>query len=256
MASKKRQWAASAEAQCERATEALKLELKETRAKHSSEIDKLESSLLDTKARLRKASAETEKAIESAHTEERALKATLADLNRQVVEEKRNLQETREATRKVQAAEASQSDEDAGRELMRVISQLEDERKHVAELEGQLKEANNATEVPNTNGAAELSLEIGEDAASKIALLEDKLAHSIRENDSLRKEALAVAKTGDQRNEEGVSGGACNALEQERMQVTSLKSSLEESEMRLSELRRANDLSTQVRQRTILNDTL
>lgn len=246
MASKKRQWAASAEAQCEKARDALELELKETRAKHSGEIDKLESSLLDSKARLRKAAAETEKAIESARTEKLALESTLATLKRQVVEEEKLLQETQEATRKVQAAEASQSDEDLKRELMRVISQLEDERKHVAELEGQLKEAKNAPEAPHTDGASERSPEV-EDNVSKIALLEDRLAHSLRENDSLRKEAARVAA------ETGVSSDTHSATKQEGAEVTSLKRALEETERRLSELQRAKEVFAQVR-RTQISD--
>ncbi len=249
MASKKRQWAASAEAQGEKAREALKLEMKETRAKHSSEIDKLERSLLDSKARLREATAETEKAAELARTEKLALGSTLAALKRQVVEEERVLQETQEATQKVHAAEVSQRDESLNRELKRVISQLEDERKHVAELEGQLKEAKNAPEAPHANGASELSPEV-EDNVSKIALLENRLANSLRENDSLRKEAARVAA------ETGVSSDAHSATKQESMEVTSLKNALEETERRFSELQRVNELFTQVRRMKYQHDTL
>lgn len=252
MASKKRQWAASAEAQREKARDALNQELQETRVKRSREIDKLESSLLDAKERLEKTIAETEEATEAARTE----KATLAELKRQVVEEKRFFREAREAAQKVQRAGASQPDEDLRQELTRVISELEDERKQVAELESQLKEANNGAVLSFTEQAAEIRLEDKGSAVSEIAQLQTKLELTTRENESLRKEAARVIASEDVRRSDGgdTPSGEHRATVTplEHIEVTSLRKALDETEMRLSELQRAKDLSVQVRQ----NETL
>lgn len=245
MASKKRQWAASAETQREKARDALNQELQETRAKHSREIDKLESSLLDTKERLGKAIAETEEASEAAGAEKAIVESSLAALKRQVVEEKNFLREAREAASKVQAAGASQPDEPLRQELMQAVSDLEDERKHVAELEGQLKEANNGAVVSFSEQAGEIRPEDQERAVSKIAQLQAKLEHTTRENESLRKEAARRSDGG------GAFSGehSATAGQLERIEVSNLKKNLEETETRLSELQRAKDLSDQVRQR-------
>lgn len=247
MASKKRQWAESAEAQCEKARSALKHELRETRAHHSREIDKLDCSLLDAKVRLEKVVTEKEEATEAAKIEKGTLESSLAELKQQVVEEKQYLQEAREAARKVQATESSQS-EDLRRELTRVISELEDERKHVAGLEGQLKEANNGTVVSYIHQAAELRPEDEGSFVSKIAVLEDKLAHTVRENESLRKETRVIpAELGGRHGDRYASSCESKATKLEHTEVTNLKKALEETEMRLSELQQAKDLSVQVR---------
>lgn len=242
MASKKRQWAESAEAQCEKTRSTLKHELQETRAHHSREIDKLESSLLDTRVRLEKVATEREEASEAACAEKSKLEFSLAE----VVEEMRSLQEAREAARKVQAMESSQCG-DLRRELTRVVSELADERKHVAGLEGQLKEAKNGTAVPYTPQAAELRPEDDEGLVSKISLLEDTLAHTVRENESLRKEATrgVSAESGD--GDGNASSRESKAKKLEHTGETNLKEALEETKMRLSELQKAKDLSVQVR---------
>lgn len=245
MASKKRHWAASEEAQREKARDALNQELQETRARHSREIGKLESRLFDTKDRLEKAITETEEANEAANTEKATLESALAELKHEIVEEKNVLREAREAAQKVQGAGASRPDEDIRRELTRLISDLEDERKHVAHLEGQLKEAN--------NGEAEMRPQDEESAASKIAQLQAKLEHKTRENESLRKEAARViASEGDIRRSDGVGASSGDqrvaAAPLEHIEVNNLRKALEESKMKLSELQREKDLSVQVRQ--------
>lgn len=246
MASKKRQWAASAEAQREKAQDALNHELQETRAKHSREIDKLESSLLDTKERLDKAIAETEVASEAANAEKATLESALADLRRQVVEEKNFLREAREAARKVQGAGASQPDEDLRRELTLVISHLEDERKHVAKLESQLKEANNGAVSSFTEQTSGIRPGDEASAVSQIAQLRAKLEHTTRENESLRKEAARVTASKDELRR--IDGGGASTAPLEDIEVNTLRKALEETEMRLSELERAKGLSVQVRQ--------
>lgn len=254
MASKNRQWAASAETQREKARDALNQELQETRAKHSREIDKLESSLLDTKERLEKAIVETEEASEAANAKKAKLESALAELRRQVVMEKTFLREVREAARKVQEAGVSQPDEDLRRELTQVISDLQDERKHVAELESQLKEASNGAVLSFTEQAAGISLEDEENAVSKIAQLQAQLEHKTRENESLRKEAARVIASED--GVPSIGGGGASSGEHrataaaplEHIEVNNLRKALEETERRLSEVQRAKDLSVQVRQ--------
>lgn len=201
---------------------------------------------MDAKVRLEKVVTEKEEASEAATIEKSKLESSLADLKRQVVEEKHSLQEAREAARKVQATESSQS-EDLRRELAQVVSELEDERKHVAGLEGQLKEAKNGTVVPYTDQAAQLRPQDEEVFVSKIALLEDTLAHTVRENESLRKQATRgiAAEIGD--GDGHASSCESKATKLEHTEVTNLKKALEETEMRLSELQQAKDLSVQVR---------
>lgn len=242
MASKKRQWAQSAEAQCDKTRSTLKHELQETRAHHSREIDKLESSLLDAKVRLEKVVTEREEASEAACVEKRKLEISLAKL----VEEKRSLQEAREAARKVQAMESSQCG-DLRQELTRVVSELADERKHVAGLEDQLKEAKNGTVAPYAPQAAEVRPKDEEGLVSKIAVLEDTLAHTVSENESLRKEATRVVSAENDDTDENASSREKRAKKLEHTEITNLKKALEETEMRLSELQQAKDLSVQVR---------
>lgn len=243
----------SAETERERVRDALKQGLQETRAKHSREIDKLESSLVDTKECLEKAIAETEEASEAANTEKATLESALSELKRQVVEEKDFLREAREAARKVQGAGASQPGEDLRRELTRVISDLEDERKHVADLEGQLKEANNGAVLSFTERAVEIRPEDEENSISKIAQPQAKLEHSTRDNERLRKEAgRVVAPEDDVRRGDGGGTsrdeGGAEVAPLEHVEVNNLRKTLEETDMRLSKIRRAKDLSVQVRQ--------
>eukprot|EP00903_Cladosiphon_okamuranus_P011775 g11068.t1 len=251
VASKKRQWAASAETEHERARDALNQGLEETRAKYSREIDELESRLLDTRERLKKAIADTEEASEAARTEKATLESTLSELKRQVIEEKNFLREAREAARKVQGAEASQSDDDLRRELTRVISDLENERKHVAELERQLKEANNGEALSLNERAAGRRTEDEESAISKIGQLQAKLERSMRDNERLRKEAARVTTSEDNvRRGNGVGTSrdehrAAAALLEHEEANNNLRKTLEENKMRLSELQRAKDLSVQ-----------
>lgn len=253
MASKKRQWAASAETQREKARDALNQELQETRAKHSREVDKLESSLLDTKERLEKAITETEEANDAANTERTTLESALAELKRQVAEEKNYLRKAREEARKVQGAGAFQPNEDLRRELTLVISDLEDERKHVAELESQLKEANNGAALSFAEQATGIRPEDAESAVSKIAQLQAKLEQVTRENESLSREAdrMVASDDGVRRSDGGNASGSestATIAPLERIEVNNLRKALNETETRLSELQRAKDLSVRVRQ--------
>lgn len=247
MATKKRQWAASAEAQSKKARDAMTHELQATRANHSREIDKLECSLLEAKVRMEKAVKETEEAREVAHAKKGALESTLAELERQVVEEKENLQEAREAAQKYQALEVSQTGEDLRRELARVLLELEDERKHVAELQGQLKEANSAIKTDFN-----YTQQDGEGIGTKLVLLEEKLALTVRENEGLRKEAAQATSLGVGGRYGEVSANESGATRPEHTEITTLKRALHETEMRLSELQRAQDQSIKVSNGTIM----
>ena len=246
MASKKRQWAASADTQREKARDALDHELRETRAKHSREIDKLESSLLDTKERLERAIAETEVAREVANAEKATLESALVELKRQVVKEKSFLQEARETALKVRGAGVSQPDEDLRRELTLVISDLQDERKHVAKLESQLKEANNGAVISFTEQTTGIRQEDEASAVSQIAQLQAKLEHTTRENESLVKEAARVVASENELRR--IDGGGASAAPPDDIEVDTLRKALEDTEIRMAELERAKDLSVQVRQ--------
>lgn len=241
MATKRRQWAASAETQSKKARDAMTHELQAMRSNHSREIDKLECSLLDAKARMEKAMKETEEAREAAYAKKGALESTLAELERQVVEEKEKLQEAREAAKKSQALEVSQPGEDLSRELARVLLELEDERKHVAELQGQVKEANSAI-----RDDFNCTQQDGEGVGTKLVLLEQKLALTIRENEGLRKEAARATslEVGGRYGE--VSANESGATKPEQIEITTLKRALHEAETSLSELQRDQDQSIKV----------
>ncbi|CBJ28074.1 conserved unknown protein [Ectocarpus siliculosus] len=238
MATKRRQWAASAEAQSKKARDAMTHELRAMRSNHSREIDKLECSLLDAKARMEKAMKETEEAREAAHAKKGALESTFAELERQVVKEKEKLQEAREAAKKNQALEVTQPGEDLRRELARVLLELEDERKHVAELQGQVKEANSA--IRDDFNCAQQNCE---GVGTKLVLLEQKLALTIRENEGLRKEAARATslEVGGRYGE--VSANESGATKPEQLEIATLKRALHEAEMSLSELQRDQDQS-------------
>ncbi|CAM9701098.1 unnamed protein product, partial [Ectocarpus sp. 12 AP-2014] len=238
MATKRRQWAASAEAQSKKARDAMTHELQAMRSNHSREIDKLECSLLDAKARMEKAMKETEEAREATHAKKGALESTLAELERQVSEEKEKLQEAREAAKKNQALEVSQPGEDLRRELARVLLELEDERKHVAELQGQVKEANSA--IRDDFNCAQHD---GEGVGTKLVLLEQKLALAIRENEGLRKEAARATSLGVGGRYGEVSANESGATKPEHIEITTLKRALHEAEMSVSELQRDQDQS-------------
>ncbi|CAM9729415.1 unnamed protein product [Ectocarpus sp. 12 AP-2014] len=238
MATKRRQWAASAEAQSKKARDAMTHELQAMRSNHSREIDKLECSLLDAKARMEKAMKETEEAREATHAKKGALESTLAELERHVAEEKEKLQEAREAAKKNQALEVSQPGEDLRQELVRVRLELEDERKHVAELQGQVKEANSAIR-DDFNCARQ----DGEGVGTKLVLLEQKLALTIRENEGLRKEAARATSLGVGGRDGEVSANESGATKPEHIEIATLKRALHEAEMSVSELQRDQDQS-------------
>lgn len=248
--SKKRQWAATAEAEAEAARAALKSDMERTRASHSHEITKLEDILKDTKAQLKQALAETEEAKEAAKAEAHDLESTLTGLRRRVVDGKRSLQEAQQAARKVAEAQVLQEDEKLRLELMRVVADLEDERKHVAELEGQLKEAKNGTQTPKVqvkDGSSQATA-LGSDirdsgAVAKVALLEDELALIVRENENLRSQ---VSRVGDQRGDACMPTSLAEAPKLEIKEIASLKRDLEEAGIRLLEIQQAKNLAEQV----------
>lgn len=255
MAAKKRQWTALAESEAEKARQELERELQETRANHSREIDKLECSMSDAKARSAKTIDEKGKANEAAHIEEVTLNSTLAELGRRVTEEKKYLQEAQEAAQKVQAADGSQPGADIQRELALVVSELEDERKHVTELERRLKEANNCMmeshlqSGDDCNQAEELKRQDEDRVNSKVTLLQDELAQLSRENESLRKEVERTAADGDfsQVDDGRTSSRDRTTTTLEHIEVLHLKKALQDAETRLSELQQAKDRSIQVR---------
>lgn len=252
MASKKRQWAESAEAQCDKSRRTLQLELQETRAHHARDIDKLECSLLDAKVRLEKVVTAKEETSEAARIEKSNLESTLAEIKRKVVEEEHCLQEARGAARKVQATEYFQCEE-LRRELSQVVSELEDERNHVARLEGQLKEAKNRIVLPTTHQAAELRPEDEEGFVSKNVQLEDTLANTVRKNESLMKEATRGEAAEIDDGDGYASSCESKATKPEHTEVTKLKKALEEAEKRLSELQQAKDLFAQVKRMKFLS---
>lgn len=250
VASRKRQWAATAEAEAEAARVALKGEIERTRASHSHEISKLEAILKDAKAQSKQAVAEAEDAKDAAKAERHELESILTGLRRQVVDEKRSLQEVQQTARKVAGAEALQEDEGLRSELMQVVSDLEEERKHVAELEGQLKEAKNGTAMPSlqTKDASSQTTALGpnvrdSEAIAKAGLLEDELALIVRENEKLRSQVSGV---GSERDGAGMSACLAEAPKLERNDIADLKRDLKEAEIRLIEIQEAKDVAEQV----------
>lgn len=250
IASKKRQWAATAEAEAEGARAALKSEMERTRASHSHEITKLEGILKDAKAQLKQAVAETEEAKEAAKAEAHDLESTLTGLRRRVVDGKKSLQEAQQAARKMAEAEVLQEDENLRLELMRVAADLEDKRKHVAELESQLKEAKNGTETPAVqakDGSSQTTAH-GPDirdngTVAKLALLEDELALIVRENKELRSQ---VSRVGDQRGDACMPKCLAEAPKLELEEIAGLKRELEGADIRLLEIQQAKNLAQQV----------
>ncbi|CAM9098637.1 unnamed protein product, partial [Hapterophycus canaliculatus] len=247
MTTQQRQWAASAEAEAEKARRELKRELQEMRTNHSREIDKLECTMLDAKARADKTLAETEEANEAARTEKVTLKSTLAELERRVTTEKNYLQEAQEAALKVQGTEDSQAGVDLQRELALVAVELEDERKRVTDLERRLKEASNGIMEPplqfgdDSNQAEERKCQDQDRVSSKVNLLEDELAQTIRENESLRKDVERAAACGDVSQLDDGRTCTCGRRTKtlEDAEVVHLNKALQDAQSRLSELQQA-----------------
>lgn len=254
IASETRQWAAAAEVQTKKAREALKRDLEKARTNHSREIDELERSLLDSKARLEEAAAKTEKAREAAEVERRDLEATLADYGRRIVGEKALLREAQEASRKVQSARVFQAENSLSADLARTALELQNEREHVAELEGQLKEAKNGTGVPSleiegdSSEAAALRTEKEDSAIAKIAAVEDNLALALRENECLRKEQAQgeTARVGRPSGGGYAFTSETEARELEQNEVIDLKRALQEAEIKLIALEQAKKLADEV----------
>ena len=247
--SKKRQWAATAEAEEEGARASLKSEMERTRASHSHEITKLEGILKDAKAQLKQAVAETEEAKEATKAELYDLESTLTGLRRRVVDGKRSFEENQQAARKVAEAEVLQEDKKLRIELMRVAADLEDERKHVAELEGQLKKAKSRTktlDVQAKDGFSQTTHgpDIGDSGTvAKAALLEDELALLVRENENLRSQ---VSRVSDQRGDACMPTCLAEAPNPELKEMAGLKRELEEADIKLLAIHQAKTLAEQV----------
>lgn len=232
----------------------MKRELEKARANHAREIEALENRLVDAKARLEAAAAETEEAQEVANSDKRELESTLAELRRRVLEEEGVLKEARETARNMQETQARKEDDRLRSELMRVVSELDDERKHNAELEGHLKEAKNIAMLPalpladESNHAENDNRGRETGVIEKLALLEDKLAFTLRENEDLRKEATRAAAFGDggRRGDGCAQNSESKAQRQNCDEFVGLKRALQEAEVRLSELQDAKGLAEQV----------